>query len=76
MKKGKGLTNQIRKHINNYNNNINELNVKEFEEKINNELSTIHNINNENFNFGKTLDIEQETLENNKKDEKLIRKYN
>ena len=75
-KKGKGLTNQIRKHINNYNNNINELNVKEFEEKINNELSTIHNINNENFNFGKTLDIDQETLENNKKDEKLIRKYN
>ena len=73
--KGKGLTNQIRKHINNYNNNINELNIKEFEEKINNELSTIHNINNENFNFGKTLDIDQETLENNKKDEKLIRKY-
>ena len=78
-KKGKGLTNQIRKHINinndNYN-NMNELNIKEFEEKINNELSTIHNINNENFNFGKTLDIDQETLENNKKEEKIIRKYN
>ena len=61
-KKGKGVTTQIRKHINNNNNskNIKEFNIKELEEKINNELSTIHNVNNENYNFQKTLDIEQE----------------
>ncbi len=77
-KKGKGVTTQIRKHINNNNNskNIKEFNIKELEEKINNELSTIHNVNNENYNFQKTLDIEQETLENNKNEENMKRQYN
>lgn len=47
-------------------NNVNKFNIKELDDKINSELSTIHNINNENFNFMKTLDIEPDTLENNK----------
>ena len=51
-------------------NNVNKFNIKDLEEKINSELSTIHNVNNENFNFVKTLDIEQDTLENNKNEVK------
>ena len=78
-KKGKGVTNQIKKHfnINNVNiNNVNKFNIKDLDEKINSELSTIHNVNNENFNFAKTLDIDQETLENNKNEEKIFRQNN
>ena len=57
-------------------NNVNKFNIKDFDEKINSELSTIHNVNNENYNFQKILDIEQETLENNKNEENMKRQYN
>lgn len=72
-KNGKGVTNQVRRHININKMNINNLNkfsIKDLDEKINSELSTIHNVNNENFNFMKTLELEQDTLENNKNDVK------
>ena len=72
-KKGKGVTSQVKKHfdINKMNiNNVNKFNIKDLDEKINSELSTIHNVNNENFNYVKTLDIEQDTLENNKNEGK------
>ena len=72
-KKGIGVTSQVKRQINLNKmdiNNINKFNMKDFDEKINSELSTIHNVNNENFNFMKTLD-EQESLENNKNEEKM-----
>lgn len=56
-------------------NNVNKFNIKELDDKINSELSTIHNINNENFNFMKTLDIEPDTLENNKNEDKIAKQY-
>ena len=52
-------------------NNVNKFNTKDLEEKINSELSSIHNINNENFLSMKTLELEQETLENNKNEYKI-----
>ena len=77
-KKGKGVTNQVKQHINLNHmniNNVNKFNIKELDDKINSELSTIHNINNENFNFMKTLDIEPDTLENNKNEDKIAKQY-
>ena len=56
-------------------NNVNKCNIKVLDDKINSELSTIHNINNENFNFMKTLDIEPDTLENNKNEDKIAKQY-
>jgi hypothetical protein len=56
-------------------NNVNKFNIKELDDKINSELSTIHNINNENFNFMKTLDIEPDTLENNKNEDNIAKQY-
>ena len=56
-------------------NNVNRFNIKELDDKINSELSTIHNINNENFNFMKTLDIEPDTLENNKNEDNIAKQY-
>ena len=74
-KKGKGVTSQVKRQINlNKMNNVNKFNIKDFDEKINSELSTIHNVNNENFNFMKTLD-EQESLENNKNEEKMNKEF-
>ena len=77
-KKGKGVTNQVKQHINLNHmniNNVNKFNIKELDDKINSELSTIHNINNENFNFMKTLDIEPDTLENNKNEDNIAKQY-
>jgi len=74
-KKGKGVTSQVKRQINlNKMNNVNKFNIKDFDEKINSELSTIHNVNNENFNFMKTLD-EQESSENNKNDDKINKEF-
>ena len=74
-KKGKGVTSQVKRQIYlNKMNNVNKFNIKDFDEKINSELSTIHNVNNENFNFMKTLD-EQESSENNKNDDKMNREF-
>ena len=56
-------------------NNVNKFNIKELDDKINSELSTIHNINNENFNCMKTLDIEPDTLENNKNEDNIAKQY-
>ena len=73
-KKGKGVIGQVKRHININKtniNNVNKFNTKDLEEKINSELSSIHNINNENFLSMKTLELEQETLENNKNEYKI-----
>ena len=73
-KKGKGVIGQVKRHININKtniNNVNKFNTKDLEEKINSELSSIHNINNENFLSMKTLELEQETLKNNKNEYKI-----
>ena len=73
-KKGKGVIGQVKRHININKtniNNVNKFNTKDLEEKINSELSSIHNINNENFLSMKTLELEQETLEINKNEYKI-----
>ena len=72
-KRGKGVIGQVKRHININKTNINNANkfsTKDLDEKINSELSTIHNINNENYVSMKTLELEQESLENNKNDDK------
>ena len=77
-KKGKGVTSQVKRHININKmnmNNANKFSTKDFEEKINSKLSSIHNVNNENFNFMKTLELEQEILENNKNDDKSNKEF-
>ena len=73
-KRGKGVIGQVKRHINTNKTNINNTNkfsTKDLDEKINSELSTIHNINNENYVSMKTLELEQESLENNKNEDKI-----
>ena len=73
-KRGKGVIGQVKRHINTNKTNINNANkfsTKDLDEKINSELSTIHNINNENYVSMKTLELEQESLENNKNEDKI-----
>ena len=73
-KRGKGIIGQVKRHINTNKTNINNANkfsTKDLDEKINSELSTIHNINNENYVSMKTLELEQESLENNKNEDKI-----
>ena len=60
-KKGIGVTSQVKKHINMNRMNLNNKNkfmVKEFDEKINSELSTINNDNHENINCTKNFEME------------------
>lgn len=60
-KKGIGVSSQVKKHINMNRmniNNKNKFNIKEFDEKINSELSTINNDNHENINCTKNFEME------------------
>ena len=60
-KKGIGVTSQIKRHINSNKMNIinkDKFNMKEFDEKINSELSSINNDNHENIICTKNFDIE------------------